>query len=153
MCSTMRSMHHHWPTLSLCGLLLACSTQPATATLLDQRTEEVSADELVSVETRLGPPEAMVPIEATFVPGGRGCPTVEQLVVRRTGGSENLVLSNASASADGCQRSPDGNRGRPVLVTLDWSGFMGCKRVAARGDGFRLFPDGHIEAFMLQAAE
>ena len=142
------------PILLLFGLLLGCSTQPATTTLLDQRTEDdVPDDELVTAETRIGPPDAVVPIEASFIVGRDRCATVEQLVVRRTGGTENLVLSNASASADDCQRSPNGNRGKPVLVKVDWSGFMGCKRVAASGDGFRLFPDGHIEAFMLQAAE
>ncbi len=139
--------------LVLACVLLGCSTQPATTTLLDQRTEEVAEEDLVTVETRIGPPDAVIPIEASFVTGRDRCATVEQLVVRRTGGTENLVLSNASSSEDDCQRSINGNRGKPVIVKVDWSGFMGCKRVAASGDGFRLFPDGHIEAFMLQAAE
>ena len=137
----------------LVGCVFGCSTQPATATLLDQRSEQVDEDELVTAETRIGPPDAVIPIEVSFVPGRDGCATVEQLVVRRTGGTENLVLANASATQDDCQRSPNGNRGKPTLVKVDWSGFMGCKRVAASGDGFRLFPDGHIEAFMLQAAQ
>lgn len=135
-----------------CACIAGCSTQPATTTLLDERTEEVADDELVTAETRIGPPEAVIPIEASFVAGRDGCATVEQLVVRRTGGSENLVLSNATLSHDDCQRSRSGHRGKPAIVRVDWSGFMGCKRVAASGDGFRLFPDGHIEAFMIQAA-
>ncbi len=133
-------------------LLGGCSTQPAETTLLDERSGEVSEEDLVTAETRIGPPDAVIPIEVSFVPGRDGCAVVEQLVVRRTGGTENLVLSNATASRDDCQRSPNGNRGKPTIVKVDWSGFMGCKRVAASGDGFRLFPDGHIEAFMLQAA-
>lgn len=138
---------------SLAGLvLLGCSTQPPETTILDERTDEIAEDELITAETRIGPPDAVVPIEVSFVAGRDGCAVVEQLVVRRTGGSENLVLSNASATQERCQRSPNGNRGKPTIVTVDWSGFMGCKRVAASGDGFRLFPDGHIEAFMIQAA-
>lgn len=139
------------PVLLILAIALGCSTQPATSTLLDERSGDVDEDALVSAETRIGPPDAVIPLEASFVVGRDGCPTVEQLVVRRTGGSENLVLSNASASQDECQRSVNGNRGKPTLVKIDWSGFMGCKRVSANGDGFRLFPDGHIEAFMLQA--
>jgi hypothetical protein len=148
----MSTMTHRMPLTGLLLLLLGCSTQPAETTLLDERTEEIAEDELVTAETRIGPPDAVVPLEVSFVAGRDGCATVEQLVVRRTGGTENLVLSNAVASQDDCQRSPNGNRGKPTIVKVDWSGFMGCKRVAASGDGFRLFPDGHIEAFMLQAA-
>ncbi|MBO6937125.1 MAG: hypothetical protein JJ863_19300 [Deltaproteobacteria bacterium] len=140
-------------TLALIGvaLLVGCETQPAETTLLDQRTGEVSEDDLITASTRIGPPDAVIPIEVSFVTGRDGCATVEQLVVRRTGGTENLVLSNATTTQEDCHRSPNGNRGRPTLVKVDWSGFMGCKAVSASGDGFRLFPDGHIEAFMLQA--
>ena len=141
-----------WLVLFLLVASVSCSSQPAEAILLDERTEEVAQDELVTAETRIGPPDAMIPVEVSFVPGRDGCATVEQLVVRRTGGPERLVLSGATASQEECARSPRGNRGKPTLVKVDWNGWMGCTRMAAQGDGFRLFPDGHIEAFMLQAA-
>ena len=136
--------------LSLALALVGCGRQPATETLLDERTDPVADDDLVTVTTQIGPPEAPIPMEASFVVGRDGCDAVDQLVVRRTGGTEALTLSNATGTRGDCGRSPRGRRGRPTLVRIDWSGFMGCKRLAAEGDGFQVWPDGHVEPFMLQ---
>jgi hypothetical protein len=136
--------------LAVSPTLSACENQPSSTILLDEREAELSDDaEVLEATTELGPPGSEVPVTASFVVGRDGCAAVDQLRVSRSGGPTSLTLVNARAEREDCQRSPDGNRGRPVLVRIDWHGWMGCRRVSASGDGFRLFPDGHIESFML----
>jgi hypothetical protein len=131
-----------------------CSSQPTDATLLDERgTEEGIADdaERIKTDTTLGPPGSEVPVTISFVPVRDGCAAVGDLLVERDGGPEKLVLSNVTASRGDCGRSVRGNRGKPTTVRLDWNGWNGCQHMAANGDGFRVWPDGHVEAFMLSS--